>query len=113
MNLSSPASNRAGVFALALIYTSFTFGFAINPAPALANSGAYYTAELVAPAKDDRLVASGVAWKCQGTTCHAAKGTSRPLRICRGLARKFGEVSSFTSKGEALAEDRLAKCNGK
>jgi hypothetical protein len=112
MTLSSPFTNRLGVFALALIYTGLTFGAAVSPTPALAQSGAYYTAELVAPAKDDRLVASGVAWKCVDTTCRAKKGTSRPTTICRGLARKFGEVSSFTFNGEELAAERLAKCNG-
>ena len=70
-------------------------------------------AELAAPASDSRAVAGGVAWFCEGTTCKGTKGNSRPLRICRGLAREFGEITSFTAKGEALAEDKLAECNGK
>ena len=45
--------------------------------------------------------------------CVAAKGTSRPMRICRGLAREFGEVTSFTAKGKELPAEKLAKCNGK
>lgn len=112
MTLSIPRAGRLGVFALALAYTGITFGVLTAPAPALANSGAYYTAELAAPASDDRAVASGVAWSCKGTTCVANKGTSRPLRICRGLNREFGEIVSFTTNGEQLAEEHLAKCNG-
>jgi hypothetical protein len=112
MTLSLPRAGRLSVFALALAYTGATFGLMTAPAPAIANSGAYYTATLAAPADDNRAVATGVAWTCQGTTCVANKGTSRPMRICRGLSREFGEIVSFTAKGEELAEDKLAKCNG-
>ena len=113
MTLSLPRTNRLAVFALALAYTGATFGALTAPTPAFAgNSGPYYVAELAAPASESRTVAGGVAWFCEGTTCRAAKGTSRPLRICRALNREFGEVVSFEAKGEALAEDRLAKCNG-
>ncbi|MEP3052451.1 MAG: hypothetical protein ABJP48_06850 [Erythrobacter sp.] len=110
MNLSLPRFSRLSVFLLALAYTSLTFGVAT--APANAQSNAYYTAVLAQPADDNRAVAGGVAWSCRGTTCVANKGSSRPMRICRGLMREFGEVVSFTAKGETLAEDKLAKCNG-
>jgi|GEM_PF-283428 len=110
---SSPFISRLSVFALALFYTGFTFAAATTPTPALAaSSGPYYVAELAEPAKDNRAVASGIAWKCQGTTCVAGKGSSRAIRICRGLFREFGEIASFTAKGKPLAEDKLAKCNG-
>ncbi|MEL7444577.1 MAG: hypothetical protein AAGK02_02045 [Pseudomonadota bacterium] len=112
MTLSLPRSTRLSVLAAAVAYTGLTFGIATAPAPAAA-SGAYYMAELAQPADDNRAVASGVAWSCKGNICVANKGTSRPMRICRGLAREFGEIKSFTAKGEALAEDKLAKCNGK
>ncbi len=114
MSLSKPRNSRFGVLALAAVYTTLSFGALTAPVPAAAASnGVYYTAELAQPASDNRAVASGIAWYCKGTTCKAAKGNSRPLRICRGLAREFGEVKSFTAKGEALAEDKLASCNGK
>ena len=112
MNLSIPRPGRLGVMALALVYTGLTFGVAITPTPAFAQgSGAYYTAELAAPADEARVVASGVAWRCEGTTCSAGKGTSRALRICRGINREFGEVVSFIADGKLLSEDELAKCN--
>ena len=72
----------------------------------------YYTARLAAPASDDSAVAGGVAWACRDDMCVAAKGTGRPMRICRGLAREFGKVTSFSIEGEELAADKLAKCNG-
>jgi len=111
MTPSSPFVSRLGMFALALFYTGFTFAAATTPTPAFAASGPYYVAELAEPAKDNRAVAAGLAWKCQDTTCVAGKGSSRPIRICRGLFREFGEIASFTAKGKPLAEDKLAKCN--
>ena len=112
MTLSLPRTGRFTVLALALVYTGLSFGVATSTSPLAAQSGAYYTATLAQPAADDRAVAGGVAWACQDTTCVANKGSSRPSRICRGLAREFGEVTSFTANGEALAEDELARCNG-
>src|SRR3546814_891900 len=111
MNPSIPRPGLLGIMALALVYTGLVFGAAITPAPAYAASGAYYTAELATPADEARVVASGVAWHCEGTTCVAGKGTSRALRICRGINREFGEVVSFTADGKLLSEDDLAKCN--
>ena len=113
MTISLPRFSRLSVFAMALVYTGLTFGIATAPAPASAQSGAYYTATLALPASDNRAVAKGVAWTCQGTVCVANKGSSRPMRVCRGLSREFGEVMSFTAKGEELSEEKLAKCNGK
>lgn len=113
MTLSTPFSGRVGVFALALIYTSFSFGVLVAPTPAAAkDAGPYYVAELTAPAKEARAVAGGIAWSCEGTTCVAGKGNSRPLRICRSIEREFGEVKSFAANGEELGEDKLAACNG-
>jgi hypothetical protein len=112
MNLSLPRAGRLSAFALALVYTSLSFGIA-TATPVAAQGGAYYTATLAQPAEDNRAVAGGVAWACEGTTCVANKGTSRPTRVCRGLNREFGEITAFSANGEALAEDKLAACNGK
>ena len=112
MTLSLPRTGRFTVFAMALVYTGLTFGVATAPVAAEAKTGPYYTATLAAPTDENRAVAGGVAWACKDDKCVANKGTSRPIRICRGLAREFGEIVSFTAKGEALAEDKLAKCNG-
>lgn len=113
MTLSLSRTGRLGVFALALAYTGLTFGALTAPTPAFAASGPHYVAELAAPAKDARTVAAGVAWFCEGTTCKAGKGTSRAVRVCRGLAKELGEVTSFTTQNEALPAAELAQCNGK
>lgn len=107
-----PSARTVGAAAVALLYTSLTFGAAIAPAPAQATTGAYYTAELAAPAKDNRYIGGGLVWRCEGTTCAAPKGTSRPEVVCRKLQREVGEIASFRANGEALAAERLAKCNG-
>lgn len=112
MTLSLPRTGRFTALALALVYTGLSFGVATSTTPLAAQSGAYYTAILAQPADDDRAVAGGVAWACQDTTCVANKGASRPSRICRSLAREFGEITSFTANGEALTEEDLARCNG-
>ena len=115
MTLSAPLSSknlgRLGFLAMALLYTALTFGVATAPVEAK-SKGPYYVAEMAAPAKDNRFVAAGIAWKCTGTTCRAGKGTSRPIRICRGLVRKMGSVENFSARGETLTEEKLAKCNG-
>lgn len=114
MTLSLPRFRTVAAACLALAYTSLTFGAAIAPVPAVAaNGGAYYKAELAAPATDTRFVEGGVVWFCEGTSCVAAKGTSRPVNICRKLSREVGEITSFSAKGEALEAEKLAKCNGK
>ncbi|WP_407875124.1 CC_3452 family protein [Qipengyuania nanhaisediminis] len=112
MTLSLNRSGRLTVFALAIAYTTMTFGFATSSAPLVAQNMPYYTATLAAPAEDDRPVAGGVAWTCRDTTCVANRGPSRPLRICRGLAREMGAITAFKVEGEDIAEDRLARCNG-
>lgn len=108
MTLSLNAASRLSLVATAALALGTTM------APIASQAAApYYTAKLAVPASDDRAVAGGVAWACKDDMCVAAKGTSRPMRICRGLAREFGEVTSFTAKGKELSEEKLAKCNGK
>jgi len=103
---------RLAAATLALGYTFAAFGAVLSPAPAAAQSGGFYVAELVQPTEETRTVASGVAWRCAGSTCAAPKAASRPLRVCRELQRKVGPVASFTAHGEALDAEDLACCNG-
>lgn len=116
MNLSMPRTlpnlGRLSIFAMAMVYTGATFTVATSSAPLMAKDGPYYTATLAAPTDETRAVASGVAWACKGTMCVANKGSSRPVRICRGLSREMGEIASFTAKGKELEAEKLAKCNG-
>jgi hypothetical protein len=109
--LSVSRTGKLAILATALLYTGVSFGVATST-PANAAGAAYYTATLSAPAGEARAVAGGVAWACEGATCVASKASARPLRICRGLNRKFGEIAAFKVEGEDLAADELAKCNG-
>lgn len=113
MTLSNSPSAKLGIFVASLLYTTVGFGALTAPSVAEArDNGPYYRAELTQPATERTVIAGGVAWTCEGTTCVAGKGTSRPLRVCRELQRDVGEVASFTAKGEALEADKLARCNG-
>lgn len=114
MTITLPRSVNIGAIVAAFAYTSLTFGVAVAPAPAVAaGNQTFYTAQLAKPVeKATTTVAGGVVWSCKGDTCIAAKGTSRPLRVCRELQKEHGEIAGFTAKGEELAADNLAKCNG-
>lgn len=109
--INTPALPRTGTFAAlatALLFTGVSFGVA----PVNAAGNAYYNATLAAPASDTRAVTDGVAWACKDATCVANKTSARPLRVCRSLNRKFGEVTAFKVNGEEMAAEELAKCNG-
>jgi len=112
MSIALPRTGRLAILASAMIYTGLSFGVATSASPLQAANGAYYTATLANPADAKSQVLGGVAWNCQGNTCVAGKGDARPLRICRGLSRKFGEVASFKANGEDIPAEELAKCNG-
>lgn len=113
MTLTLPRSTSLGAVIGAVAWTSLSFGAAITPTPAqAATSAPFYTAELTKPAEKTTVIAGGVAWSCKGTKCVAPQGNSRALRVCRELQKEHGQIAGFTSKGEALAEDALAKCNG-
>jgi hypothetical protein len=112
MSITLPASRRLAILASALVYTGLSFGIATSASPLQAAGNGYYTATLANPAEAKREVLGGVAWNCEGTTCTAGKGDARPLRICRSLARKHGEVAGFKANGEDMTAEELAKCNG-
>ena len=106
----SPLSQLAFV-AAAFVGTALSFGATAGPAHAA--GGSFYEVQLAAPlAVAKTTVINDVAFKCEGATCRGSQGTSRAEIVCARLARKVGEVASFTAKGEALDAEGLAKCNG-
>ena len=109
---SLPRTGKLAILATALLYTGVSFGVVGGAAPLNAAGTPYYSATLSAPAGETRVVAGGVAWTCEGSTCVAGKASARPLRICRGLNRKFGEVATFKVLGQPMETEELAKCNG-
>ena len=113
MTLSNSPSAKLGVFGAAVLYTLAGFGTLAAPVSAEAKaSGPYYKAELSQPAAERIVIAGGVAFTCEGTTCSAAKSSSRPMRVCRDLQRDTGPIVAFLTEGEQLEADKLAKCNG-
>jgi hypothetical protein len=113
MTISFPNSVRPLAVVAALAWTTLSIGAAVTPTPAQAAEGAYYRAELIAPAATGQALAGGLVWKCAETACAAPKGTSRPAIVCARLAREVGAVSTFTAGGKALEAEDLARCNGK
>ena len=111
-SFSLPRTGKFAILASALVYTGLSLGVASSSAPLSAAGTAYYIATLAAPASEARFVAGGVAWTCEGTTCVANKASARPLRICRGLNRKSGEIANFKVLGQPIEAEELAKCNG-
>jgi hypothetical protein len=92
---------------------ALSIGAAALPAvPTAAAGGPFYRAELADAAKTARFVARDVVWVCEGTTCTAGRGTSRPLMMCAALAKKAGRVTSFTVDGKPLEDADIARCNG-
>ena len=69
------------------------------------------TVELATPAAKERGIAGGVVWQCKGTTCQAAVSSKRPLRVCREVAREFGEVVRYEAPNKVLEADDIARCN--
>lgn len=110
--LSLHRPGKLAVLASALVFTGLGFGVATSGAPLNAAGTPYYSATLTAPTSETRAVTDGVAWACKDATCVANKTTARPLRVCRALNRKFGEVATFKVAGEDITAEELAKCNG-
>ena len=61
MTLSLPRAERIAVLGSAIAYTTLTFGVATAPAPALADNGPYYTAQLAPRAARIQRTAAGRA----------------------------------------------------
>ena len=114
MTLSLPRFRSLNAIGLAVLWTGLTFGAALTPTGTEARSNTpHYSVELAAPAAESRTIIGGVMWQCTGTTCLAAKASSRPLMMCKRVVRELGEVTNFTAGAKALEADDLASCNGK
>lgn len=58
-----------------------------------------------------QLVGSNV-WRCADTTCTSvSKPETTGVTACREIAKRFGQVSAFTSVDGDLSADQLSKCN--
>jgi len=92
---------------------ALALGLSLAPAALSAQApAARFSAELASPAADARVVAGGIAWRCEGTTCSAPVNGTRSLRACRELARELGPVVRFSAGDAVMDEAELARCNG-
>lgn len=76
-------------------------------APAAASS---YSASLATPASA-RIIARDIVWNCGPAACQGATDNGRPVVLCQSLAKRAGQVDSFTVDGRALSAADLAECN--
>ncbi len=87
---------------------------AFASAPAMAQSVGGTRAVLVDSSRAPMraTIVDGASWRCEGTACTASGGANQPAaRACRRVVARFGAVSSFSWKGEALTAEQLAVCN--
>lgn len=86
--------------------------FAAAPVSAQAPAATRAVLADAAKAPSARTIIDGAAWRCEGATCTATGGTSQPAtRACRRVVARFGAVTEFAWKGEALSAEQLAACN--
>ncbi len=104
----SPIERLLSLSAAIVIALTLFVGAAAQAQPVRAG---YYQVQLAAPTSETRSVAGDVIWSCDGASCVAPRGTSRPGVMCARFVRHFGTVQSFVANGEALDAEALARCN--
>lgn len=81
-------------------------------APAIAQPG-FYSLTTAAPVAEAKPVVRGMMFNCNGASCGAGEGTSRPAIVCASAARELGRITAFSAGGKAFGDEELAKCNAK
>jgi hypothetical protein len=77
-------------------------------APAAA---ATYVGKPATPAAEAKFVSRDIIWNQVGANYQGSTNESRPLVLCQSLAKRAGQLESFTVNGRAFADADLAKCN--
>ena len=111
---------QLAIGSVAVLTTALTFGATVTPAPAYAQSGAYYRATLQQPVEKRTEIIRGGTFICSGTVCVGTKARSRPELVCKKLAGEFGPIASFSvtgtkkvgryAAGKDVDEATLASC---
>ena len=96
-------------FATIAATAALAIGAPLAAAPA---QSSHYDVVLAAPTEEATVIAGGVVFTCEGTTCEGPRSRDRALRVCSELRREVGTIASFTANGEALSDAQLARCNG-
>lgn len=71
-----------------------------------------YSATPASTDQPGKIVARDIAWNFNGAAFAGRTGDSRPMVLCQGLAKRAGQLNSFTADGRAFSAAELAKCNG-
>ena len=87
--------------------TVLIFGLAMLAAPAAAAS---YSAA-PATAAPGHIIARDISWSCSAAGCLGTSAESRPLILCKELAKRAGRLDSFGVDGRAFSAADLDKCN--
>lgn len=111
MTLRQYPVRQAMIAGVAMLTTALTFGAAVTPAPAQAQSGVYYRATLAQPVEKRTEIIRGGTFICSGTVCVGTKANSRPELVCERLSREFGPIASFSYAETELAAEALAACS--
>src|SRR5690606_26176066 len=77
-------------------------------APAAA---ATYAGKPVQTAADAKFVSRDIIWNLADGSYRGSTDESRPLVLCQSLAKRAGQLESFSVNGKAFADAELAKCN--
>ena len=101
---------QLAIGSVAVLTTALTFGATVTPAPAYAQSGAYYRATLQQPVEKRTEIIRGGTFICSGTICVGTQARSRPANVCKSVSEEFGPVASFSVAGTELDAEALAEC---
>jgi hypothetical protein len=99
---------RIAAFVFALTSSLTLLGTA-----ATAETGGFYAMTLANPVAEARPIVRGQLFSCDGASCVAGQGPSRPAVVCASVAREFGPLTAFSAGGTAFDADALAKCNAR
>ncbi len=104
----NPARHLVALIA-ATVFTATIF----SASAASANTtGPAFKAELAAPTETKRHTIGDAVFACEGDTCRGTSSSSSARNVCVKLARKVGQLQSFSVKGEAFDAEELQRCNG-
>jgi hypothetical protein len=91
----------------------FAAAFVVIAAPAIADSPSWTAVPVRPPSVGLKFVGNTVVWTCADTGCYNVSSTSQAASMaeCRSLARKVGQLSSFSTQKGRFPDSELAKCN--
>lgn len=86
---------------------------ALSAAPSIAQSTSGYSATPVSAPAHTSFITRSVLWHCSDAVCTAPKTGSRPEIVCELAVKEVGKLNAFMVDGNAMDDDKLAKCNAK